>query len=190
MQAVHVSPEGVSPVREPIARMDALFGPDGTQLPDPLPVFPDALTGPAAVARDQDRGEPLLLPPAPDAGAIQEAIAAALADDPVPAPPRRRPPPPSPAPVRMSASRRTPGPRPPAPVPPMAGLERMPPPIPYRTSGAGRPRQVDPAPAGRYRRARPERSSRRNTGIGCVVVLIVLALMVFNLLAQLLAGPS
>jgi hypothetical protein len=71
----------------------------------------------------------------------------------------------------------------------MAGLERMAPPIPYRTSGAGRPRQVDPAPAGRYRRARPERS-RRNTGIGCVVVLIVLALMVFTLLAQLLAGPS
>ena len=184
-----MSPEGVSTVREPTARTDALFGPDGTQPPDPLPVFPDALTGSAVVARDQDRGEPLL-PPAPDAGAIQEAIAAALADDPVPAPPRRRPPPPSPAPVRMSASRRTPGPRPPAPVPPMAGLERMPPPIPYRTSGAGRPRQVDPAPAGRYRRARPERSSRRNTGIGCVVVLIVLALMVFNLLAQLLAGPN
>jgi hypothetical protein len=72
----------------------------------------------------------------------------------------------------------------------MAGLERMAPPIPYRTSGAGRPRQVDPAPAGRYRRARPERSRRRNTGIGCVVVLIVLALMVFTLLAQLLAGPN
>ncbi|MGQ0776788.1 MAG: hypothetical protein ACT4NY_20615 [Pseudonocardiales bacterium] len=31
---------------EPPPTSSALFGPDGTDLPDPLPVLPDPLTGP------------------------------------------------------------------------------------------------------------------------------------------------
>ena len=72
----------------------------------------------------------------------------------------------------------------------MSGLERTAPPIRYRMSRASTPPPVDPAPAGGYRRPRPGRSRRRDTGIGCVVVLVLIALMVFTLLAQLLAGTN
>ncbi|MGH3587016.1 MAG: hypothetical protein ACRDQ0_11900, partial [Pseudonocardia sp.] len=55
---------------------DALFGVDGTQMPEPLP---DPLAGPWRGSwRDTDQLPPFVLPPLPDASAIREAIVAAL----------------------------------------------------------------------------------------------------------------
>ncbi|HEY0637479.1 MAG TPA: hypothetical protein VGD67_07515, partial [Pseudonocardiaceae bacterium] len=56
----------------------ALFGPDGTQLPEPLAVLPDALVGPAAGAGP---GTPLPDPPPGTAPASFAAPAAAYPED-------------------------------------------------------------------------------------------------------------
>ncbi|HSL07046.1 MAG TPA: hypothetical protein VK887_03615 [Pseudonocardiaceae bacterium] len=68
---------------EPMATSDALGGVDGTQLPEPLPVLVDPLTG---LERGTGREVPELplftLPPAPDLSAMREAITAALSDHP------------------------------------------------------------------------------------------------------------
>ena len=70
-------------VSEPMATADALGGLDGTQLPEPLPVLVDPLTG---LERGTGRDVPELplftLPPAPDLSAMREAITAALSDHP------------------------------------------------------------------------------------------------------------
>ncbi len=59
---------------------DALFGVDGTQMPE---LLPDPLAGPGRSAwRDTAQLPPFVLPPLPDASMIREAIAAALSDDP------------------------------------------------------------------------------------------------------------
>lgn len=66
---------------------DALFGPDGTQPPEPLPLLPDALIVP--VRHDQQAGDPLPpLPAVPTAQDVQQAIDAAMAE-PEPLAPRR-----------------------------------------------------------------------------------------------------
>ena len=72
---------------EPIGGGSVLFGPDGTEPPDPLPVLPDALTGPGlAEARPATaRPGPVELP------AVDPEVRAALAEDagPEPQPPLR-----------------------------------------------------------------------------------------------------
>lgn len=70
-------------VSEPMATSDALGGVDGTQLPEPLPVLADPLTGlERGTWRDVPELPLLTLPPLPDASVLREAIAAALSDDP------------------------------------------------------------------------------------------------------------
>jgi hypothetical protein len=59
---------------------DALFGVDGTQMPEPLP---DPLGGSGrGTSGDTAQLPPFVLPPLPDASAIREAIDAVLGDDP------------------------------------------------------------------------------------------------------------
>ena len=70
-------------VSEPMATADALGGLDGTQLPEPLPVLVDPLTGlERGTGRDVSELPLFTLPPAPDLSAMREAIAAALSDHP------------------------------------------------------------------------------------------------------------
>jgi hypothetical protein len=70
-------------VSEPMATADALGGLDGTQLPEPLPVLVDPLTGlERGTGRDVSELPLFTLPPAPDLSAMREAIAAALSDYP------------------------------------------------------------------------------------------------------------
>jgi hypothetical protein len=69
-------------VSEPMATSDALGGADGTQLPEPLPVLADPLTGPEhGTWRDVPELPLLALSPFLDASVIREAIAAAFSDD-------------------------------------------------------------------------------------------------------------
>ena len=72
---------GVWRMTEPIGGSSALFGRDGTELPDPLPVLPDVLTGPGpAEAVPASPGPGPVEPPAVDPE-MREAIAAALDED-------------------------------------------------------------------------------------------------------------
>lgn len=171
-------------MHEPIGSVDALFGADGTQLPDPPPVMPDALTGPTFGA-DPRASSPVPLPAVPDADAIREAVAAALAEDPAPPPPEtprgrpvRRPPP----------RRRAPGAQPAAPYPPAAAYPQRG--GAYRPPVVAAPRTVQPAPPGDYRRTRAQRplGGRSRTGrgspTGCVVTLIFLAVVMFTFLGE------
>ncbi|MGH3979680.1 MAG: hypothetical protein ACRDRZ_11885 [Pseudonocardiaceae bacterium] len=148
---------------EPIGR-DALFGVDGTQLPDPLPAFPDALTGPGrAIDPDVDMIAPIRVPPSPDARAIREAAAAALADEPSTrrvAPPRRAA---YPQPVTRPHGSQPPGAHPPGVIPPARPLLRRRPAIPT-------PHSVQRA-----------RSSFRT---GCVIGLVIFGVVVFSLFAE------
>lgn len=69
-------------VTEPMATSDALGGADGTQLPEPLPVLADPLTGPEhGTWRDVPELPLLALSPFLDASVIRDAIAAAFSDD-------------------------------------------------------------------------------------------------------------
>ncbi|MGH3910149.1 MAG: hypothetical protein ACRDRM_04890 [Pseudonocardiaceae bacterium] len=68
---------------EPEPTSSTLFGADGTQLPDPLPVLPDPLTGPERSPwLDAPEIAPVPLPPLPDGRAMREAIAAVFEEDP------------------------------------------------------------------------------------------------------------
>jgi hypothetical protein len=69
-------------VGEPMTTSDALCGADGTQLPEPLPVLADPLTGLEHGTWPDVPELPLLaLSPFLDASVIREAIAAAFSDD-------------------------------------------------------------------------------------------------------------
>jgi hypothetical protein len=69
-------------VSEPMATSDALGGADGTQLPEPLPVLADPLTGlERGTWRDVPELPLLALSPLLDASALREAIAATFGDD-------------------------------------------------------------------------------------------------------------
>lgn len=181
-------------MRDPVGDFagDALSGADGTQGPDPLPMFPDALTGPAAPDSDsvpeRDRIAPFVLPPAPDAGAIQEAIAAALSDEPA-----GWHPPPHPPPRPQPAQRRRPLPPPQAPPgqawqqqPWSAPMPRQDPRM-YTAPAAGLQRRPQ---AGPHRNPAPYAAAprRRKIGMGCVLVLVFTTLVIFTLLAQAIAG--
>lgn len=132
---------------------DALFGPDGTQLPAPLPALSDPLVTPGTAAASSRNGQApagtpfdaagldvnaVPLPASLDPSAIRDAIRAALGDEPTPdQSPAEPAPPPSPAPASA------PPPEslltPPSGIPVQLG--RPPPPGPVQPSQAqpGRP---------------------------------------------------
>lgn len=69
---------------EPFDTSNPLFGVDGTELPDPLPVLPDPLTGPQrSVWQDAPAVSSVPLPPpVPEVRAMREAIDAVFAEGP------------------------------------------------------------------------------------------------------------
>jgi hypothetical protein len=214
---------------------DALFGPDGTQLPEPQPVLPDPLVGPGTAGTTDLYGpatpqlpptRPVPLPSGLDPAAMREAIRAALGDEPT----MRQPPQPTQqAPVQQAHSqqgqpqpgqpqhRPQPGqqqahpqqaqPQQAQPVEPPLDSLRTPPsgiPVPpgYRqlppaaARGAGPPPQRPGVPLPVQRRAAMQRArepahvtDRRSPSgggwIGCVVLLIFIAIVVYNLISAL-----
>lgn len=176
--------------REPVPTSSVFFGADGTQLPDPLPVLPDALTGPehSRWADDIPELAPAPLPPMPDGRAMREAITAALGDAP-------QAPPPAPAghgpPGQAPYRPLVPVPyQPPGPVAPRAQ-----PATPARPT---LPRAVAPtAPGGELRRrSGPESArglqTRSSSGvrIGCVIALIIFGVVAFNIIAGLVQAVA
>lgn len=166
---------------EPGGASDALAGADGTQLPDPMPVFPDALTAPT-VSGDASGFEPTGMPALPDEQAIREAVAAALGEE-----QDGRATPPGPAGSSPGGSGRAGGggQRPasrPAQAPQRAAV------APARSPAGG--------PSGAYQPVAPadlRRRVGRDTGPGslptgwkpggCVIALVVIGLIVFSFLA-------
>lgn len=171
---------------EAVPTSSALFGADGTQLPDPLPVLPDPLTGPERSPwPDTAPTSPVPLPRMPDGRAMRAAIAAVLADEPAAqpggtAPNRSAPPvaiPPASAPQvsapRVSAPQR-------APVP----------------AGQPRPFTPFPLPADLRRRIRQDSArqlqSRSSGGVrtGCIIALIIIGVVAFNIIAAIVQSVS
>jgi hypothetical protein len=169
-------------VREPGGTSDSLSGADGTQLPDPMPVFPDSLTAPAVSSDPNYSFEPVGVPALPDERAMRAAIAAALGDDPAGQAGRATPKPPGGSPGQRPSSRAG------------AGQQRQ----------VSRPTQVGPAGSARAQRSGPSgayqpvapadlrrRISRDMAGSmpsgwkpgGCIIALVVLGLVVFSFLA-------
>lgn len=157
----------------------ALFGADGTQLPDPLPVLPDVLTGPEHSAwLDSPEISPVPLPPLPDGRAMRAAIAAVLADDPAAAPGRAARTAPGRA-ARNPPARRVPAAqRPPAPA------------------GTSRTFTPFPPPADLRRRIRQESArqlqSRSSSGVrtGCIIALIIIGVVAFNIIVGIVQWVS
>jgi|SRR5829696_5351023 len=156
---------------------DALFGPDGTQLPAPEPVLSDPLLG--SMSAGFDAPQPVVLPRAPDVTELRDAVRSALAEEEQararrrqrPPPPQRRPKPPPPDAVRTPPSgipmQQLRSPHAPAATPTA-------PPLPRRL-----PQQAPPAMVQR----------RRSGGwIGCVVALIFLAIVLFNIVNSIVAA--
>ncbi|MGH4025838.1 MAG: hypothetical protein ACRDRV_14780 [Pseudonocardiaceae bacterium] len=147
--------------REAVPTSSVLFGTDGTQLPDPLPVLPDALTGPEHSVRLRiPELSAVPLPPLPDGRAMQAAITAVLADDPAAHVTRPvRNPPAHPAPGRVPQ-------RPPAPA------------------GTLRPTPLPP---------HADRLQSRSSGgvrTGCIIALIIIGVVVFNIIAAIMQAIS
>lgn len=191
---------------EPVSTSSALFGPDGTQLPDPPPVLPDPLIAPFTGTQRsnwQDTPSSVPLPAVPDADALGEAMAAVFTvglvanDEPAnPAPPARA------EPVAPAA-----GPPPaggfPTQRPPLGPMRRPPPsgPIgarpPYLPTAAP-PRVFPPVrPGGVSRGADRDLSARQSPGrwsssaqTGCIIALIVFGLVVFNIIAGIIGSLS
>lgn len=203
---------------EPIGGSSALFGPDGTELPDPLPVLPDALTGPGlAEVVPSTAGPRPVEPPAVDPE-MRAAIGAVLAEDTGPerppavrtshrpAPPSARPPqrgaPPDwhhagPPDWRHGAPQLAPSmarglPQVPG-APPLGSTPAIQPPLagPARQTGSGG-RLTAPGPgdsARRYRRASAVPSrSRGGSNAGWLVLLLILAALVYSLVIELTGG--
>jgi hypothetical protein len=199
---------------------DALSGVDGTQLPDPLPVFADALTGSQPDPwQDIPTEPPVPVAPVLDVRAMQEAINAALGA--APAGPVHPPPAATPA---GPLPGRAPGRPPPGGA--MGGVPRrrpvVPQPVPPIGSlGTGRPvprRPQVPVPARAFAPARalppadlrrrivrdfpsaPQARSAAGTRTGCVVALVVLCVVllcvivfgmgVFTVAAGIVQSPS
>lgn len=193
---------------EPIGGSSALFGPDGTELPDPLPVVPDALTGPGlaeAVPATARAGpvEPLGVDPemraalAEDAGPKRPPAVRTASRRPVP-PARPQPdahggPPdwrhgvPQLAPPMARGLPQVPG------APPMGSPPTIQPPLadPARQTGSGG-RLAAPGPgdsARRYRRASPVPShSGSGSKVRWLVLLLMLAALVYSLVVGLAGG--
>ncbi|MFN2497006.1 MAG: hypothetical protein ABR608_14040 [Pseudonocardiaceae bacterium] len=210
MVTISGRPEEVGLVTEPVPFSSALFGADGTQLPEPYPVLPDPLTGPQrSTWWDALYLAPVALPPAPDPRAIRETMAAVFGEDPVP---REQPAGPAP-PVHAAPSARAGGPPPPgggfpgqrpltgqvgrSPVgrPPVRGPAGARPPhfpgaVPPQALAPLRPadfsRKVD---RGLSARRRPTRSYG-GAQTGCIIVLIILGLVLINLIAGIFESVS
>lgn len=141
---------------------DALFGPDGTQPPDPLPPLPDPLVGGGAWDSAVLSVQPSVKPPVqPSPASFQR-----------PPPPRPKPPPPPP---------------PPRPKPP-ADAVRTPPsgiPVPsYPAPAPSRPASSSPAqPLVPLPAPSPTVQQRGSGWIGCIVVLIFFVIVVFNIVS-------
>lgn len=165
---------------EPVPTSSVLFDADGTQLPDPLPVLPDALTGPQHSHWPGDAPEftPVPLPPVPDGQAMREAFDALLGDRQAGPEPGPEPGPQawSPAATRAPATRAPAGyapptlPRPVAPVAPRGALRRR------ITPESARQLQI-----------------RSSSGVrtGCVIALVIFGVVAFNIVAgivQVVAG--
>jgi hypothetical protein len=193
----------------------ALFGPDGTQPPDPEPALPDALVGPSRTGPPGGY-EPsgpstaplagLPLPPL-DRDAVQRAINAAMADAQTPAgglpvqrfQPQRAPNPYASLPPPPSGYR----PPPPRQQPPRSQPQRQQPQRqqPPRQQGPRQPQrqqqtrpQTPQRPQGRRqgRRREPDNpllQARRARGpsgfVGCIVMLIFVVAIAFQPLAAL-----
>ncbi|MCA1671693.1 MAG: hypothetical protein LC799_05660 [Actinobacteria bacterium] len=173
---------------ESVPTSDALCGADGTQLPDPLPVLPDPLTGPEHSSwRDTPEIPPVPLPPVPDGRAMREAIAAVLGEDPAaPAGTASRSPQTHPQAVPV------PG-RPPVPTP-----HRLQVPAPHRPQTSAPPRAFTPIPPPADLRRRIGRESagplqsRSSGGVrtGCVIALIIVGVVAFNIIAGAVQSVS
>jgi hypothetical protein len=187
---------------------NALFGPDGTQLPEPETVLPDALVSPG-------RQDAFVLPPLPELPPLPDAdeVHRSFTDEFLATPPKGFPlppavPPPVPPPVpsphpdqarrpaagprraaRNAAPARTSAPHPPHRPPPPPGYQ----PGPGQFSPPyGGPPGYPPGPqpqnlpyAGRPRDERHNpliQRSRRGSGgwVGCVVVLVFAVAVGFN----------
>lgn len=166
---------------EPGGTSDSLSGADGTQLPDPMPVFPDSLAAPE-MRRDHDvyGSEPVGLPALPDERAVRAAIAAALGDEP-PAQAQRGPDPPG-------AGRRPPGSQR-VTTRPAAQVQRGPAAsAAHRAPASGPSGSFLPiAPADLRRRISRDVAGGplpgRWTTRGCLIAVAVIALILFSFLA-------
>ncbi|MGH4013148.1 MAG: hypothetical protein ACRDSL_04295 [Pseudonocardiaceae bacterium] len=187
---------------EPVDASSALFGPDGTELPDPLPVLPDPLTGPERGEwRDAPTIPPVPLPAMPDARAMREAILAQLGEDPPAAP-------------SSSTAETRPVPHPGA-HPQTAGVgafpyqRPLPRPVGSATMGgpaapgshrppvSGPPRALSPVPPAdlrrRISRELPAGLPTRLAGgvrTGCVITLIIFGVVAFNIIAGFMQSVS
>ena len=185
----------------------ALFGPDGTQLPEPEHALPDPLVAPTATGA-WAAPSPFSLPPLPPMPDI-EAIRRSLIEEAqsLPTPPQGFPAQPVYAPPAFDAApgyRPAPGfdaqpgfhAAPPPGVPAFQpGVRRPPPPVAPSTQQR-RPPPLSVAdqlePYGRRRRKEPRNpliQRRRGSGgwIGCVVALVFLVAIGFNLVQALVA---
>ncbi|HEU0087599.1 MAG TPA: hypothetical protein VFQ77_08105 [Pseudonocardiaceae bacterium] len=153
-----------------MAGSSALFGPDGTELPDPLPVLPDPLTGPERGASWElsTLPAPPPPPPAPDVSAMREAISAVLAEDPSASAGQVRP--------RAAVPHR----------PPVAITHRPPATAPARALPPELRRRID--------RNFPTRTQAPRSGAGgrggCVLVLLIMGVVAVNLLLGLVESLS
>jgi hypothetical protein len=182
-----------------------LFGPDGTELPEPPPVLPDPLlgatgaesTGPTS-AQPPDLNQRWAPPPNPaqtaEAERLRRAIAAALGEPEEPAPPSRsvQPPPPiQPPPIQPAPFEPEPK-TPPAgiPLPTAAQFQPVPPvpPLP-RQAHAQRLAQGWRAPRRQRNPLIQERITRPGSAwVGCLVVLIFFVAVAFNAVQTLIGA--
>jgi hypothetical protein len=168
-----------------------LFGPDGTELPEPPPVLPDPLLGPAR--EPPPEVDQRWTPPAPtpaqtaDAEQLRRAIAAALGEPeeslPVQPPPPVAAPPLAPPPIEPEP--KTPPTGIPLPTSPTAQFQPVPPVPPL-------PRQAPPQrPVPAWRGTRSPRRQRNpliqeritrpgSAWVGCLVALIFFVAVAFN----------
>lgn len=168
-------------------RPDALFGLDGTQLPDPPPVLADALTGSQPDPwQDIPTVPPVPLAPALDVRAMQDAINAALGPNPAAAP--------APAGAGAVVRRRPVVPQPVVP----AGSQGPGRPVPHRPQAPVPARVFAPAralaPADLRRRVvrdfppgRPQARSVAGSRTGCVVALLIVGVVV-NVIVHIASG--
>lgn len=166
---------------------DSLSGADGTQLPDPMPVFPDSLTAPTVSSDPNgDRFDPVALAALPDERAMREAIAAALGEQPADQAPLATPRAPGGGPGQRPPSRPGAGTLRPTSRPTTQASQSGP-------GGSGRSGVSGPsgsylpvAPADLRRRISRDMAGSLPRGwrpSGCVITLIVLGLVVFSFLA-------
>jgi hypothetical protein len=170
---------------------DALFGPDGTQAPEPLPVLPDPLVGmPSDFTGPTEPPPAASVAQAPDLTDLRKAVRSAAADDP---PRRQRPRPQQPRPVRGPAPAAGAGQMSPSGFTQQVSYQPTHAPAPHATPT--QPPSTPPAHA-LPRRAEPQpvayaTGERRGGWIGCIVALIFIVSMLFGIVDAIVdaTGP-